>query len=147
MPTEGTTLEQAEADLDMVIRDFIKDGVDENQLQRIKAQIRASEIYAMDDVFGLARTYGAALTSQLSIEDVKEWPKLLGEVSSEQVLEAARTLEVDAPDLYHSTTDGDRGVFMCFRQDQEESKIFIWHRIPCTLPIVQLLRSPSHCSH
>jgi zinc protease len=93
VPIEGTTLEQAEADLDMVIRDFIKDGVDENQLQRIKAQIRASEIYAMDDVFGLARSYGAALTSQLSIEDVKEWPKLLGEVSSEQVLEAARTLE------------------------------------------------------
>jgi zinc protease len=34
-----------------------------------------------------------ALTSQLSIEDVKEWPKLLSEVSSEQVLEIARTLE------------------------------------------------------
>ena len=93
VPTEGTTLEQAEVDLDTVIRNFINDGVDEKQLQRIKAQIRASEIYAMDDVFGRARSYGVALTSQLSIEDVKEWPKLLSEVSSEQVLEIARTLE------------------------------------------------------
>ena len=93
VPTEGTTLEQAEVDLDTVIRNFIDDGVDEKQLQRIKAQIRASEIYGMDDVFGRARSYGVALTSQLSIEDVKEWPKLLSEVSSEQVLEIAKTLE------------------------------------------------------
>ena len=38
-------------------------GPDPEQLERIKMQLRAEEIYDRDDASGLARRYGRALTS------------------------------------------------------------------------------------
>lgn len=89
VPSPGLTLEEAEAEMDGVIAQFIKDGVDSEKLARIKTQILASEIYEQDNVSGLARRYGAALTSGLTIEDVQEWPKLLAAVTEEDILNAA----------------------------------------------------------
>ena len=92
VPIKGRTLQQAEKDLDITINDFIENGVDLNQLNRIKKQLRASDIYAQDDIFGLARLYGSALMSGLSIKDVQDWPDLLQEVSPDQIIEIAKGL-------------------------------------------------------
>ncbi len=90
VPAEGRSLAEAEADMDAVIADFLKTGVDADRLQRIKAQIRASRIYARDSIFGTARRYGEALTSGLTVKDVQEWPDILQSVTADDVLEAAR---------------------------------------------------------
>ena len=92
VPTPGRTLEQAEADLDRMIETLLEEGVDSAQLERIKAQVRAAEIYARDSLQGRARTYGVAVTSGLTVEDVAEWPRLLEAVTEEDVLDAARSL-------------------------------------------------------
>ena len=90
VPTPGMSLQQAEDELDAVVAKFIEDGVDEEQLKRVKTQVRASQIYAEDDVAGVARQYGAALTSGLTVEDVQAWPGLLDAVTGEQIVEAAK---------------------------------------------------------
>ncbi|MEO1422857.1 MAG: insulinase family protein, partial [Pseudomonadota bacterium] len=90
VPTPDVTLEEAEARLDQAIADFLREGVDEEHLARIKAQIRASEIYRLDNQQGLARSYGAALTSGLTVDDVQAWPDVLEAVTAEDVLAAAR---------------------------------------------------------
>lgn len=90
VPTPDLTLEQAEAEMDAVIAQFMEDGVDAEQLARIKAQIRAAGIYENDDVGGLARRYGAALTSGLTVEDVQAWPDILQAVTEEDILAAAK---------------------------------------------------------
>ena len=92
VPMPGVSLAQAEEALDAVLADFLREGVDPEQFARIRMQIRASEIYALDDVQGIARRYGAALTSGLSIEDVEAWPDVLQQVTPEEVVAAARRL-------------------------------------------------------
>ena len=89
VPVEGVSLEEAESLLDEAVAEFMEEGVDAEELARIKTRIRASEIYARDDISNLARLYGAGLTAGLSIEDVDAWPSILQEVSEEDILSAA----------------------------------------------------------
>ena len=89
VPSEGVSLEDAEAAMDKAIVDFIEAGVDTDHLERIKMQIRASQIYARDDVESLANRYGQALASGLRIEDVQAWPDILQSVTETDILAAA----------------------------------------------------------
>jgi len=92
VPSQGISLAQGEAHLDQAIAEFIKEGVDEDQFARIKMQVRADLIYQQDNVQALANEYGAALTQGLTIEDVKDWPQVLQDVTAQEVIEAARLL-------------------------------------------------------
>ncbi|MDO6484333.1 pitrilysin family protein [Shimia thalassica] len=90
VPAHGTSLQEAEDAMDAVIAAFFETGVDEEHLERIKMQLRASQIYARDNVGSLANRYGRALTSGLRVEDVQAWPDVLQAVTSEDIMEAAR---------------------------------------------------------
>ena len=90
VPAAGTTLPEVEAALDDVLTGFLETGVDQEQLDRIKMQVRASEIYVRDDVSQLANRYGRALTQGLTVEDVKAWPDILEAVTPEDIMQAAQ---------------------------------------------------------
>ncbi len=90
MPAPGVTLQQAEDAMDDVIAGFLETGVDPEQLDRIKMQMRASQIYGQDDVGRLANRYGRALTQGLTVEDVQAWPDILQAVTAEDIMAAAR---------------------------------------------------------
>jgi len=92
VPAPGVTLQEAEDGLDRAIARFLETGPDPAHLERIKTQIRASEIFSMDDQQSLARRYGAALTSGLTVEDVAEWPAVLGAVEPADITAAAMRL-------------------------------------------------------
>ena len=92
VPVPGVTLTDAEAALDGVLERFLKDGVDAADFARIKAQVRASEIYGRDEVQGLARQYGAALAVGLSVKDVQDWPDILQSVTADEVMAAAKAV-------------------------------------------------------
>ncbi len=89
VPSQGVSLAEAEAAMDATLSKFMEEGVDSEELARIKMQIRASEIYAQDNIGQIARTYGAALTSGLTVEDVDAWPDVLEAVTEEDIMEAA----------------------------------------------------------
>ncbi len=90
VPKPGVTLAEGEAAMDAVIAKFLTDGVDPAAFARLKTQLRAAQIYARDDVDGLARTYGAALTTGLTVADVRAWPDILQAVTPDDVMAAAR---------------------------------------------------------
>ncbi len=90
VPAEGVSLPEAEEAMDAAIAQFLEDGVDAEQLERIKMQIRASQIYERDNVEALARRYGSAMTQGLTIEDIQAWPNILQEVTEADILIAAR---------------------------------------------------------
>jgi len=90
VPAAGVTLEQAEAALDDVLVSFLEAGVDADQLDRIKVQIRAADIYARDDAGGLANRYGSALTQGLTVADVAAWPDILNAITADEIMAAAR---------------------------------------------------------
>ncbi|MCD1626726.1 insulinase family protein [Seohaeicola saemankumensis] len=90
VPSEGVSLEEAEAAIDKVLADFLETGVHAEDLDRIKMQLKASQIYARDSVESLANRYGRAMTQGLTVTDVQEWPDLLQAVTADDVLAAAR---------------------------------------------------------
>jgi len=96
VPVDGTSLEDGEAALDAALLDFAQTGVDPEQLERIKLQIRASEIYAQDNVDGIANRYGSALTSGLTVADVVAWPEILDAVTADDIMQAATLLRREA---------------------------------------------------
>ncbi|MAY85209.1 MAG: peptidase M16 [Pseudooceanicola sp.] len=89
VPADGTDLAGAETALDAAIAAFMERGVDMEQLDRIKMQLRASQIYARDNVDGIGNRYGRALTSGLTVQDVQDWPDILQAVTADQIMQAA----------------------------------------------------------
>ena len=77
VPNADMSLEEAEAAMDEAVAEFLEEGVNPDDLARIKRQIRASEIYALDSVSSVARRTGTGLTSRLRSEDSEAWPGLL----------------------------------------------------------------------
>ena len=89
-PVPGVDLADAEKAMDEVLAKFLKDGPDPADFDRIKTQIRAQEIYAKDSAEGQANEYGQALAIGLTVKDVQDWPKILQEVTVDDVMKAAR---------------------------------------------------------
>ncbi|GFE49129.1 peptidase M16 [Roseobacter cerasinus] len=90
VPQPNVSLQEAEDAMDAALAQFMIDGVDPAQLERIKMQIRADQIYARDDVDRIANRYGQALASGLTVEDVQAWPDVLDAVTAEDIMQAAR---------------------------------------------------------
>ncbi|MCP4819067.1 MAG: insulinase family protein, partial [Shimia sp.] len=90
VPVPGVSLQEAEDAMDAVVAEFIETGVDSAQLERIKMQLRASQIYERDNVSSVANRYGRALTAGLEIADVQAWPDVLAAVTEEDIIAAAK---------------------------------------------------------
>ena len=89
VPAEGMSLEEAEAAMDQAVAEFLEEGVDPEDLARIKMQVRSSEIYALDDISTVANRYGSGLTSGLTIADIQAWPAILDAVTEDDIIAAA----------------------------------------------------------
>ena len=92
VPAQGKSLQAAETALDEVIEGFLEEGVDPAQLARIKKQLRASQIYARDNVQQMANRYGRGLTSGLTLNDIHQWPDILQAVTGEDIMSAAKSI-------------------------------------------------------
>ena len=89
-PKPGVDFAQIEQVVDRVIADVGQNTVPAEDLERVKTQLIAEAIYAQDNQATLARWYGAALTTGLSVEDIRSWPDRIRAVTAEQVRAAAR---------------------------------------------------------
>ncbi|MDP2805785.1 MAG: pitrilysin family protein [Gallionellaceae bacterium] len=94
-PSEGKTV----ADLEMAIRQqlmkIIQDGVSAEELQRIKAQVTANEVYKLDSVFYQAMQIGQMESIGLGHQAIPIMLKKLQEVTGQQVQDAAREIFKD----------------------------------------------------
>ncbi|HEY2229189.1 MAG TPA: pitrilysin family protein [Xanthobacteraceae bacterium] len=89
-PKPGTTLPQIEAAMDAVLAEVIDKGVTEEELDRVKNSLIADAAYAQDNQTTLARWFGAALATGLTVEQVQAWPDRVRQVTDEAVRTAAR---------------------------------------------------------
>jgi zinc protease len=89
-PKPGVGFAQVEQVVDRVIADVAQNPVPAEDLERVKTQLIAEAIYAQDNQAALARWYGAALTTGLSIDDIRSWPDRIRAVTAEQVRAAAQ---------------------------------------------------------
>jgi zinc protease len=89
-PKPGVEFSQIEQAIDSVISEVGQNPVRSEDLERVKTQLIAEAIYAQDNQATLARWYGGALTTGLSIDDIRSWPDRIRAVTAEQVRDAAQ---------------------------------------------------------
>lgn len=90
-PRPGVSLEQLDAAIDDVIADVVANGITKDDIERAKTKLVADTIYAWDDQFALARMYGTALATGMTVKWVESWPDRIHAVTADQVQEAAKT--------------------------------------------------------
>ncbi|XSC42257.1 M16 family metallopeptidase [Bradyrhizobium sp. RDT10] len=88
-PKPGVEFAPIEEAIDKVIADLAQNTARAEDLERVKTQLIAEAIYAQDNQATLACWYGGALTTGLSIDDIRSWPDRIRAVTAEQVRDAA----------------------------------------------------------
>jgi zinc protease len=76
--------------VDNVITNIEKNPIPAEDLERVKTQLIAEAIYAQDNQATMARWYGGALATGLSIEDIRSWPDRIRAVTAQQVRAVAQ---------------------------------------------------------
>ncbi|MBV8926445.1 MAG: insulinase family protein [Bradyrhizobium sp.] len=89
-PQPGVEFSQVEPAVDNVIADIQNNPIRAEDLERVKTQLIAEAIYAQDNQATMARWYGGALSTGLSIEDIRSWPDRIRAVTAEQVRAVAQ---------------------------------------------------------
>lgn len=96
-PRPGVSLEEMEAQVGEVVSNLLANGISEEDLARAKRSMIASTVYAQDSQSSLARIFGTALTTGLTVEDVQSWPQRIQAVTVEDVMAAANAHLVRDP--------------------------------------------------
>ncbi|MCA1390459.1 insulinase family protein [Bradyrhizobium sp. IC3195] len=89
-PKPGVSFSEVEQAVDGVLANVAQNPIRAEDLERVKTQLIAEAIYAQDNQAVLARWYGGALTTGLSIEDIRSWPDRIRAVTAEQVRAVAQ---------------------------------------------------------
>jgi zinc protease len=89
-PKPGVEFSRVEEAVDRVVADILQNPIRAEDLERVKTQLIAEAIYAQDNQATMARWYGGALTTGLSIEDIRSWPDRIRAVTADQVRAVAR---------------------------------------------------------
>jgi zinc protease len=69
-PNPGGDITALEAAIDAALEEVLKNGVSEEQLVTAKSKSDVDTVYALDNQASLARIFGVALTTGLTVEDV-----------------------------------------------------------------------------
>jgi zinc protease len=91
-PRPGADLAAGEAAMRAEIAKLLAQGVTDEEVEEAKMRLRAGVIYARDGLQGAANTLGMALATGGTLDQVEYWPSHIAEVSTAQVMEAARTV-------------------------------------------------------
>ncbi|HZV98537.1 MAG TPA: pitrilysin family protein [Methylophilaceae bacterium] len=89
-PSEGKTAAELEAALLDQIEKIKESGVTEEELQRVKAQVIAADVYQRDSMFYQGMQIGRLEITGFSWRTIDEYPERLKAVTSEQVQAVAR---------------------------------------------------------
>lgn len=94
-PSEGKTVDEVEAALRGEIAQLVKDGVSGEELQRVKAQVVAGEVYKRDSLFYQAMQIGQMESIGLTHRAIPVMLEKLQAVTAEQVRQVAEEILQD----------------------------------------------------
>ncbi|CAH1386297.1 M16 family metallopeptidase [Candidatus Nitrotoga sp. M5] len=89
-PSEGKTVTELEEGLREQIAILKRDGVNDEELKRVKAQVTASEVYKLDSLFYQAMQIGQLESIGLSYKAIPTMLKKIQAVTAQQVQDVAR---------------------------------------------------------
>jgi zinc protease len=91
-PNPGVSMKDLEAAMETEIAKLLQDGVTRDEVERAKARLVDTAVYARDSLSGGAYALGQALGTGQSIDDVEKWPERIGAVTTDQVNAALKGL-------------------------------------------------------
>ena len=91
-PREGKTAGDVEAALREQLALLVRDGVNEDELKRVKAQVMAGEVYKRDSVFYQAMQIGQLESAGLAYKDIPVMLQKLQAVTAQQVQDVAKEI-------------------------------------------------------
>ncbi len=94
-PSTGKTVQEVEAALRSEIALLVKDGVSAEELQRVKAQVMAEEVYKKDSTFYRAMQIGQMESIGLGYQAIPVMLDKIQAVTAEQVQQAAQNVLQD----------------------------------------------------
>lgn len=95
VPSAGTSIETLEQALRAEVQRVIDEGVSEDELKRLKAQVTASRVYERDSMFFQARQIGSLEMAGYSWRDIDVMTERFRAVTADQVREVARKYLID----------------------------------------------------
>ena len=94
-PSEGKTVSEVEAAIRTVLDTLKRDGISEEELNRVKAQVIASQVYQRDSVFYQAMKIGELETNGIGYRAIETRIEKLKAVTVEQVQAVAKKYLID----------------------------------------------------
>jgi zinc protease len=94
-PASGKTITELETAIREQLQAVVRDGVSEEELKRVRAQVTASEVYKLDSVFYQAMQIGQMESIGLTHQAIPVMLKKLQAVTAQQVQDVAREILVD----------------------------------------------------
>ncbi len=89
-PTKDSSVEKLEAALRAELQKIAKEGVSNDELKRVKAQVIAGQIYKRDSVFGQAMEIGSVELSGISHKQIDRMIERLSAITPQQVQAVAQ---------------------------------------------------------
>ena len=90
MPAQGVSADTAAAALRTEVTRIAREGISEAELQRVKTQWMAGEIYKLDSVFNQAQELGSYWVQGMDVDTGERLMSRLRQVSAEQVQAVAK---------------------------------------------------------
>jgi len=94
-PSEGRTAAELESAIRGELDKIMNEGVSEEELDRVKAQVTAAQVYQLDSVFYQAMQIGQYEMVGLSYKDIDKVVKKIKDVTAAQVQEVAKKYLTD----------------------------------------------------
>ncbi|NBC23341.1 MAG: insulinase family protein [Gammaproteobacteria bacterium] len=91
-PAPDTAIADIETALEAEVRRLIEDGVTDAELASAKERLTIQAVYARDSLRSATYSFGQALTTGQTIEDVESWPERIRAVTAEEVVAAAEAV-------------------------------------------------------
>jgi zinc protease len=88
-PRPGVTLDQLEAAVDAQLARLKAEPITDQEVERATRRLVAEATYAQDSLSTAVRSFGVALATGRTVEDVEAWPERIGAVTAAQIKAAA----------------------------------------------------------
>ncbi|MGI9436731.1 MAG: M16 family metallopeptidase [Geminicoccaceae bacterium] len=88
-PRPGVSLDELEAAIDAELQRLKDEPITEDEVSRATRRLVAEAVYARDSLSGAVRSFGIALSTGRTVEDVEAWPERIAAVTADQINQAA----------------------------------------------------------
>ena len=91
-PSAGVSIEELESEIQHEIKNVLRARLPEKYLNMVKRRAKADQIYQKDSLMSQVREASLFITNQRSLNDSKNWLKVLESITFEDVVEVGKLI-------------------------------------------------------